>query len=174
MRPADLPLVKMYPVILIAALTRGSKVCFRVAKGDDGVGHNGLRQSEELLLGLYPVHLGPGAQPDCAQPQLLCGEADVLGGTAGYDIANEYDRVFTEFDEVVGGNYLCAIHLNDSKKPLGSRVDRHDSIGKGLIGIDFFRRFMQDSRFNDMPVILETPDDTIWRDEIKMLRSFEL
>lgn len=81
--------------------------------------------------------------------------------TAGYDIANEYDRVFTEFDEVVGGNYLCAIHLNDSKKPLGSRVDRHDSIGKGLIGIDFFRRFMQDSRFNDMPVILETPDDTI-------------
>ncbi|WP_418702427.1 TIM barrel protein, partial [Bacteroides sp.] len=50
---------------------------------------------------------------------------------------------------------------------------RHDSIGKGLIGIDFFRRFMQDSRFDDMPVILETPDDTIWRDEIKMLRSFE-
>ena len=94
--------------------------------------------------------------------------------TAGYDIANEYDRVFTEFDEVVGRNYLCAIHLNDSKKPLGSRVDRHDSIGKGLIGIDFFRRFMQDSRFDDMPVILETPDDTIWRDEIKMLRSFEL
>ncbi len=72
------------------------------------------------------------------------------------------------------GVTLCAIHLNDSKKPLGSRVDRHDSIGKGLIGIDFFRRFMQDSRFNDMPVILETPDDTIWRDEIKMLRSFEL
>ena len=94
--------------------------------------------------------------------------------TAGYDIVNEYDRVFTEFDEVVGRNYLCAIHLNDSKKPLGSRVDRHDSIGKGLIGIDFFRRFMQDSRFNDMPVILETPDDIIWRDEIKMLRSFEL
>ena len=94
--------------------------------------------------------------------------------TAGYDIVNEYDRVFTEFDEVVGRNYLCAIHLNDSKKPLGSRVDRHDSIGKGLIGIDFFRRFMQDSRFNDMPVILETPDDTIWRDEIKMLRSFEV
>ena len=93
--------------------------------------------------------------------------------TAGYDIVNEYDRVFTEFDEVVGRNYLCAIHLNDSKKPLGSLVDRHDSIGKGLIGIDFFRRFMQDSRFDDMPVILETPDDTIWRDEIKMLRSFE-
>ena len=58
MRPADLPLIKMYPIILIAALTRGSDVRFRVAKGDDGVGHNGLRQSEQLLLGLYPVHLG--------------------------------------------------------------------------------------------------------------------
>lgn len=77
--------------------------------------------------------------------------------TAGYDIVNEYDRVFTEFDEVVGRNYLCAIHLNDSKKPLGSRVDRHDSIGKGLIGIDFFRRFMQDSRLTICPLFLKLP-----------------
>lgn len=93
--------------------------------------------------------------------------------TAGYDIVNAYDQVFAEFDEVVGRDYLRAIHLNDSKKPLGSRVDRHDSIGKGLIGIDFFKRFMQDIRFDDMPIVLETPDDTIWADEIKMLRSFE-
>lgn len=93
--------------------------------------------------------------------------------TAGYDIVNEYDQVFAEFDEVVGGKYLRAIHLNDSKKPLGGRVDRHDSIGKGLIGIEFFKRFMQDSRFDDMPIILETPDDTIWGEEIRMLRSFE-
>lgn len=93
--------------------------------------------------------------------------------TAGYDIVNAYDQVFAEFDEVVGRDYLRAIHLNDSKKPLGSRVDRHDSIGKGLIGIDFFKRFMQDTRFDDMPIVLETPDDTIWADEIKMLRSFE-
>lgn len=93
--------------------------------------------------------------------------------TAGYDIAGEYDKVFAEFDEVVGREYLRAIHLNDSKKPLGSRVDRHESIGKGLIGIDFFQRFMQDERFDDMPVVLETPDDTIWAEEIKLLRSFE-
>lgn len=93
--------------------------------------------------------------------------------TAGYDIVNAYDQVFAEFDEVVGRDYLRAIHLNDSKKPLGSKVDRHDSIGKGLIGIDFFKRFMQDTRFDDMPIVLETPDDTIWADEIKMLRSFE-
>ena len=77
--------------------------------------------------------------------------------TAGYDIVNEYDRVFTEFDEVVGRNYLCAIHLNDSKKPLGSRVDRHDSIGKGLIGIDFFRRFMQVPVLTICPLFLKLP-----------------
>ena len=65
------------------------------------------------------------------------------------------------------------LHLNDSKKTMGSRVDRHDSIGKGLIGLDFFRRFMQDERFNDMPVILETPDESLWAEEIKLLRSFE-
>lgn len=92
---------------------------------------------------------------------------------AGYDIVNEYDKVFIEFDEVVGKRYLRAIHLNDSKKALGSRVDRHDCIGKGLIGIDFFQRFMQDSRFDDMPVVLETPDDALWVEEIKMLRHFE-
>lgn len=93
--------------------------------------------------------------------------------TAGYDLVNEYEKVFAEFDEVVGREYLRAIHLNDSKKPLGSRVDRHESIGKGLIGIDFFKRFMQDPRFEEMPVILETPEDTLWTEEIKMLRDFE-
>lgn len=93
--------------------------------------------------------------------------------TSGYDLVNEYDKVFSEFDEVVGREYLRAVHLNDSKKPLGSRVDRHESIGKGFIGIDFFRRFMQDTRFEDMPVILETPEDTLWAEEIRMLRGFE-
>ena len=93
--------------------------------------------------------------------------------TAGYDIVNEYDKVFGEFDATVSFGYLRGIHLNDSKKTMGSRVDRHDSIGKGLIGLDFFRRFMQDERFNDMPVILETPDESLWAEEIKLLRSFE-
>ncbi len=93
--------------------------------------------------------------------------------TAGYDIVNDYDKVFGEFDATVGFGYLRGIHLNDSKKALGSRVDRHDSIGKGLIGLDFFGRFMQDERFNDMPVILETPDESLWAEEIKLLRSFE-
>lgn len=93
--------------------------------------------------------------------------------SAGYDIVAEYDKVFREFDETVGFNYLRGVHLNDTKKILGSRVDRHDSIGKGLLGIDFFKRFMQDARFNNMPIILETPDETLWADEIKLLHSFE-
>ncbi|MCD8310587.1 MAG: deoxyribonuclease IV, partial [Prevotellaceae bacterium] len=93
--------------------------------------------------------------------------------SAGYDIVGDYDRVFQEFDETVGFRYLRGIHLNDTKKVLGSRVDRHESIGKGLLGMDFFKRFMKDSRFDDIPVILETPDETLWADEIKSLREFE-
>lgn len=91
---------------------------------------------------------------------------------AGYDLADHYDETFDEFDRTVGLGYLKAFHINDSKKPLGSRVDRHESIGRGCIGIDFFKRLMADPRFDDMPLILETPDESIWPDEITMLRSF--
>lgn len=93
--------------------------------------------------------------------------------SAGYDFVTKYDEVFREFDDTVGFTYLRGIHLNDTKKALGSHVDRHESIGKGLLGIDFFKRFMQDARFDDIPIILETPDETLWADEIKLLRSFE-
>lgn len=74
---------------------------------------------------------------------------------------------------MIGLEYLKAIHLNDTKKPLGSRVDRHDSVGIGLLGIDFFKRFMKDRRFNDMPIVLETPDESCWANEISLLHSFE-
>lgn len=92
--------------------------------------------------------------------------------TSGYDLVGRYDEVFDDFNRVVGFEYLRAIHLNDSKKELGSRVDRHDSIGRGLIGLDFFKRFMQDPRFDEMPIVLETPDESLWADEIRFLRSF--
>ncbi|WP_279120401.1 deoxyribonuclease IV [Bacteroides acidifaciens] len=92
--------------------------------------------------------------------------------TAGYDIVNEYDKVFDEFDKEVGFNYLRGMHLNDSKKALGTHVDRHDSIG-GLIGKAFFERLMQDPRFDNMPLILETPDESKWTEEIAWLRSIE-
>ena len=94
---------------------------------------------------------------------------------AGYDISTEtgFTETFEQFDQIVGFKYLKAMHLNDSKKELGSRVDRHDSLGKGLIGITPFKMIMKDTRFDDIPLILETPDTDQWAEEIQMLRSFQ-
>lgn len=93
--------------------------------------------------------------------------------SAGYDLASEegYASTWREFDDVVGANYLRAIHLNDDLRKLGSRVDRHAEIGKGTLGMDFFRRFVNDPRFDGMPIILETPNPAIWPQEIKLLYS---
>lgn len=91
--------------------------------------------------------------------------------TAGYDFLTDYEGVFNEFAEVVGFEYLRGMHINDSKKELGSHVDRHDSIGKGLIGFDFFAKLMRDPRFDNMPLILETIDETLWPEEIAWLRE---
>lgn len=93
--------------------------------------------------------------------------------TAGYDIVNDYDKVFDEFEKEVGFEYLRGMHLNDFKKELGSHVDRHDNIGQGLTGSAFFERLMKDSRFDNMPLILETPDESKWAEEIAWLRSVE-
>ena len=92
---------------------------------------------------------------------------------AGYDLSNEmgYNFTFDEFDEVIGRNYLRAIHLNDCKKACGSRVDRHECLGEGSLGQHFFEMFMNDSRFDNIPIILETPDPTRWAEEIRWLRS---
>ncbi len=78
---------------------------------------------------------------------------------AGYDIATEkgYEEVFTQFDDIIGLDRLAAFHINDSKKGLGSRVDRHEHIGKGAIGLTGFRLLMNDDRFAHIPKILETP-----------------
>ncbi len=94
--------------------------------------------------------------------------------TSGYNIKTEagYNNTFADFDRIVGFRYLKGMHLNDSKKELATRVDRHDNIGKGFIGIDLFRRIMNDPRFDDMPLILETPDTALWPQEIEMLYAF--
>ena len=78
---------------------------------------------------------------------------------AGYDICTEegYERTFLEFDRLVGLERIKAFHLNDSKKPCGSRVDRHEHIGKGCLGIAPFRRLLNDPRFAELPMLLETP-----------------
>jgi deoxyribonuclease IV len=92
---------------------------------------------------------------------------------AGYDLstAESFNATFRHFDEVIGFNYLKGMHLNDAKKGLNSRVDRHDSLGKGTLGLEVFKCIVHDPRFDDMPLILETPDETIWAEEIKLLYS---
>lgn len=94
---------------------------------------------------------------------------------AGYEIRTEegFRETFAKFDEVVGFKYLRGMHLNDSKKELGTRVDRHDSVGKGVMGLTMFELLMNDARFDGIPLILETPDETLWAEEIKLLYSLE-
>ncbi len=94
--------------------------------------------------------------------------------TAGYDIRTKevYDKTWSDFEKIVGFKYLMGMHINDSKPPLGSHVDRHHSLGKGEIGLDAFRFIMNDERMDDIPLVLETIDETIWKDEIELLYSF--
>ncbi len=94
--------------------------------------------------------------------------------TAGYDIRTReaYDKTWSEFESIVGFNYLMGMHINDSKPELGSHVDRHHSLGLGKIGLDAFKFIMNDERMDDIPLILETIDDSIWKEEIELLYSF--
>lgn len=96
--------------------------------------------------------------------------------SAGYDLVTPegYNETFRQFNEIVGINYLKAIHLNDTKKPLASRVDRHESIGKGYLGMEVFKRIMSNPMIDNIPIILETPDETIWKEEIELLYSYTL
>eukprot|EP01156_Anaeramoeba_ignava_P017429 Anaeramoba_ignava/a721_103.p2 GENE.a721_103~~a721_103.p2 ORF type:complete len:306 (+),score=7.36 a721_103:34-918(+) len=91
--------------------------------------------------------------------------------TAGYDIRTReaYDKTWGDFDKIVGREFLKGMHINDSKPPLGSRVDRHHSLGEGEIGWDAFKFIMNDSRMDDIPMVLETIDETIWPEEIKAM-----
>jgi deoxyribonuclease IV len=90
---------------------------------------------------------------------------------AGYDIkdADGYELTFREFDSIVGLEYLKGFHLNDARKGLASRVDRHESIGLGDLGEEVFIRLMNDPRFDNIPIILETPDEEAWEEEIEWL-----
>ena len=92
---------------------------------------------------------------------------------AGYDLGSEAacDRTFDELERVVGFGYLRGMHLNDAMKPLGSRVDRHQSLGEGTLGMTVFRYIARDKRFDDMPLILETPDESRWPQEIALLKE---
>lgn len=94
--------------------------------------------------------------------------------SAGYDIRTKeaYEKSWSEFDRIVRFKYLMGMHINDSKAKFGSHVDRHHSLGEGEIGLDAFRFIMNDSRMDDIPLILETIDESIWKQEIELLYSF--
>lgn len=94
---------------------------------------------------------------------------------SGYEIRTEegFRDTFARFEEIIGFNYLRGMHINDSKKELATRVDRHDSVGKGVMGLKMFELLMNDSRFDSIPLILETPDESLWAEEIKLLYSLE-
>ncbi len=93
---------------------------------------------------------------------------------AGYDLRTKEacDATFAEFDRIVGFNYLRGMHLNDAMKPLGSRVDRHSPLGDGEIGWECFKYIAADSRFDNIPLVLETPDEARWAEEIAKLKEF--
>lgn len=91
---------------------------------------------------------------------------------AGYDIVNDLDGVLTEFDKVIGLDRLKALHLNDSKNPLGAHKDRHEKIGEGYIGKDAFKRIVNHPVLKDLPMFLETPNELPgYAEEIELLKS---
>lgn len=92
---------------------------------------------------------------------------------AGYDIAADLDGVLAELDRTVGLGRLRALHLNDSKGPVGCHRDRHERIGQGTLGLETFRRLVSDERLAHLPMVLETPQDDLagWADEIRLLRE---
>jgi deoxyribonuclease-4 len=91
---------------------------------------------------------------------------------AGYDISTErgYEKTFEDFDAIIGLDRLVAFHVNDSKRELGSHVDRHDHIGKGKIGKTGFRLLMNDERFRAVPKILETPKGPEMKEDVRNMR----
>ncbi len=93
--------------------------------------------------------------------------------SAGYDLKTEggYERTWQEFDQIIGLKYLRGMHLNDDKRELASRIDRHEQIGRGTLGQEAFTRLMNDERLDGIPLILETPDPSLWAGEISWLYS---
>jgi deoxyribonuclease-4 len=93
--------------------------------------------------------------------------------TSGYDVktARGFQDTFEKFERIIGLKYLKGMHLNDTKKDFGTRVDRHENIGSGFLGEDTFSFVVNDSRFDNMPLILETPEESLWEAEIKKLYS---
>ena len=94
---------------------------------------------------------------------------------AGYDLRSPqaYERTMSEFDRAIGYKFLSGMHLNDTKNELGVRKDRHESLGRGFLGLGAFENIMNDPNIDEIPLILETIDDSLWAEEIALLRSMQ-
>ena len=146
----------------ILKATAGSpvKVLYEIAAGQGScVGHRFEHLAALLKLTGHPDRVG------------ICLDTCHLFA-AGYDIRTPaaYKKTFEEFDRIVGIKRVEAVHLNDSKKELGSRVDRHEQIGQGQIGLEAFRCLMNDKRFAHLPMVLETPKDEECTEDIMNLK----
>ncbi len=108
---------------------------------------------------------------DCKEKIGVCLDScHIFDG--GYDIVNDLDGVFEQFDKIIGLDKLFAIHLNDSKNPIGSHKDRHELIGKGNIGMQAITAFINHPAVRNLPIVLETPNDLPgYKEEIAMLRE---
>lgn len=94
---------------------------------------------------------------------------------AGYDLRSPqaYERTMSEFDRAIGYKFLSGMHLNDTKNELSVRKDRHESLGRGFLGLAAFENIMNDPNIDEIPLILETIDDSLWAEEIALLRSMQ-
>ena len=146
------------------ALNEVPDVC-AVFENTAGQGSNLGYSFEQLALMLETVGM-PGRVGVCIDTCHACA--------AGYDLASEegFEKCFADFDRLIGLPMLRGMHLNDSKGVTGGKLDRHDSIGHGSLGNETFERMMKDTRFDNIPIILETIDDTIWKQEIAQLYSW--
>lgn len=111
---------------------------------------------------------------DCKERVGICIDS-CHAFAAGYDLSTPdgYKAMWDEFDSAIGRAYLCGMHLNDAKKPLGSKIDRHAPLGQGMIGEEFFRMLINDKRTDGIPLILETPEVELWPQEIQWLYSLK-
>ena len=131
------------------------------------------------LLGLDRLNFHPGSHlQKITEQESLDRIAESINTchafAAGYDLRTREacDATFAELERVVGFGYLKGMHLNDAMKILGSRVDRHTPLGEGMIGMECFRYIASDKRFDGIPLILETPDEARWSEEIAKLKAF--
>lgn len=157
----------------LAQIAEGINICLERTEGVKAVIENTAGQGSNLGFTFEQIAEIIDAVEDKSRVGVCIDTCHATA--AGYDILTEegYRTMMKSYEELIGLDYLCGMHLNDSKKGVGSRVDRHESLGDGEIGIALFECIIRDPRTDNIPLILETPNPDRWADEIALLRTFE-